>query len=381
MAQIPSTSGFEDLSPQDLQDKYLWKLNLTLRRLWEKIGTLFTPGSTPSYASAPTFSTVKASSQTMPPNDPNEFITRGNADKLYSAAVQRSALLSGVNPAAQFQPTASPVTQPLPFSASSFVSDILRYGTHGNRPLASSVGAGTFYEETDRNVLYQNQIVSNAAVWTLIAGEMRATQATLPADLGTNDTGFIVQVTDFNHRLVWSGTAWGWAPGDEGSGKGPIPFEIDPSPTTGWALYDGSTVTYLKSDGTTGSIALPDLTSAANKAAYLKLGSPDSGPNAAVAPTVTGGGGNTGSATTGVTNPSATGATAPGAGSNNSASVAVQSGAGTTVAADPHTHTSASHTHTIGAPTDPGHVHTLGALSAGTNGEPRNLERRPWFRL
>jgi hypothetical protein len=119
---------------------------------------------------------------------------------------------------------------------------------------------------------------------------------------------------------------WGWAPGEEGSGKGPVLFEVDPSPATGWHLYDGTAnVPYLKSDGTTGLVTLPDLVSASGKAAYMKAGSPN---GAVVVASATG----------------------------------VDSGAGTVVAAGAGA-TVATHTHTHAAP-----------------GEPQNLIRRPWFR-
>jgi len=255
--------------------------------------------------------------------------------------------------------------------------------THVNRLMLyppANYPLGTLFIETDRTVFYIVKLVSAANAWVYLSGEFSDVQANLPADLGTNDKGFSANVTDYVHKLVWSGTNWGWANGDCQSNWMAL-FEADPSPTTGWHLYDGTAnVPYLKSDGTIGLATLKDLTSAPNLAAYLKAGSPNGGPNAAVAPTITGGGGNTGASATGITNPANTGATAPGAGGNNSASVAVQSGAGTTVAANPHTHTSASHTHTIGAPTDPTHVHTIGAISAAADGEPRNLVRRPWFR-
>ena len=54
-------------------------------------------------------------------------------------------------------------------------------------------------------------------------------------------------------------------------------FEVDPG--TGWHLYDGANnVAYLKSDGTTATVNLPDLTSAGNKAAFPKAGSPNAAP-------------------------------------------------------------------------------------------------------
>ena len=114
-------------------------------------------------------------------------------------------------------------------------------------------------------------------------------QATLPTDLGINDAEFLATVDDYGHILRWniSGTPhWEWAPGDPGSGMMQV-FEVDPT-GPGWHLYDGSSVSYLKSDGTLGGpITLPDLTSAGANAAYLKAGSPNAGVVAPVAPTIT----------------------------------------------------------------------------------------------
>ena len=194
--------------------------------------------------------------------------------------------------------------------------------THASRPAASSYPNGTLYWETDRTVLY----MALTGRWVYVAGMMSATQATLPVDLGSGDAGFLVNVTDYAHQLQWNGAAWGWAPGDSGSGYIGL-FEVDPG--TGWHLYDGSAVNYLLGTGALASVTLPDLTSIAANAAYPKAGSPNSGPNAAVAPTPTG-------------SPSAT--------------QAVATGSGTSVA-------SGAHTHTVPA-----------------TGEPRNLQRRPFFR-
>jgi hypothetical protein len=174
---------------------------------------------------------------------------------------------------------------------------------------------------------------------------------------------------------------WGWAPGEEGSGR-MVVFEVDPT-GAGWHLYDGTVgVVYLKADGTTGLVTLPDLVSTTAKAAYLKMGSPDAGVVAAIAPVATGAAGVIAVAVTGISNPAATGSAGSLNTGNDSATKIVASGTGATVAADPHTHLAAAHTHTIGAPTDPGHTHTFTPTqpTISATGEPQNLVRRPWFR-
>lgn len=189
---------------------------------------------------------------------------------------------------------------------------------------------------------------------------LQVTQANLPTNFGPGDTGRIVYVTDYAHLLMWTGSGWTWGPGDSGSGMMQL-FEVDPT-GAGWHLYDGTAnVKYLKSDGTTGTVNLPDLTSVPANAAYPKGGSPNSGPNAATAPTLSG---QTDNASTGVTIPANTG------------SASLISGAvagGVSVA-------SGAHTHPEGPVTDPQHHHTLSAASVSATGEPRNIVRRPWFR-
>lgn len=204
------------------------------------------------------------------------------------------------------------------------------YDTHANRvanyPAAAFPPASLFYE-TDRTVWYQVQIVSSVNAWVYVGGTSRATQsqlvalaASLAADSASYHQAFPVYVTDYAHQLQWIGAAWAWGPNEDGSGDMRL-FEIDPT-GTGWHLYDGSTVDYLKSDGTLGSVTLPNL---ASSAAFTVAGSPNSGPNAAVNTTLTTGSG----------------------------SVAAGLGAPATF---------------------------LTSVSVNTQGTPANIVRRPWFR-
>lgn len=189
-----------------------------------------------------------------------------------------------------------------------------------------------------------------------------AVKANFNAALGPQALGqapFLAIVTDYGHVLQWTGTGWQWGPGEQGSGM-LVMFEVDPT-GVGWHLYDGTAgVHYLKSDGTLGTITLPDLTSATANAAYLKAGSPDSGPNAAAAPGFTGG--SIANAATGIT------ATT----SASASSVNVLTSSVTQVS-------TAAHTHAVNV-TDPTHTHTFSGGSVDATGEPRNLVRRPWFR-
>jgi hypothetical protein len=145
----------------------------------------------------------------------------------------------------------------------------------------------------------------------------------LPGGLGAADVGTLAWVTDYSHLLQWTGSAWTWGPADPGSGFYAM-YESAPSGfgSNAWQLCNGSTVARFNADGTTTNVTVPDVTTAA----YLK------GALAAAAIAVASG--NTPAGT--VSTPTFTGT--PGTTGNDSASVAVQSGAGTTVAADPHTH-------------------------------------------
>lgn len=154
-----------------------------------------------------------------------------------------------------------------------------------------------------------NTLISFAAAIVAIT-PISSTQAGL-AGL-TPQNGQLVYVSDFNHVLRFDSTTgmYSWAPGENGSGYISA-FLNDPSPTTGWQLCDGSATTKLNSDGTVTPVVVPNYATAS----YLKLGS------AAPVP----------------------GPTAPsGITSANSTTVVVAAGAGTTVAANGHTHTPAT---------------------------------------
>lgn len=219
--------------------------------------------------------------------------------------------------------------------------------------------------------------------WQYSSGQYNCQQAVLPTDLLASDDGFLAGVINFNHVLLWgeASLVWGWAPGDGGSGyiQG---FAVDPSPTTGWSLCNGTAgVTYLKSDGTTGSLTTPNLT---GTAAYPKFGTPYAGTiDVAIAPLITGSvASGTAVFTAGATGSSTTGASIPANTGNDSGSQTVAAGLGATVPAEPHTHSMGTisdpgHTHTVA---DTGHVHTVGTLVNDLLGEPPHIVLRPWFR-
>lgn len=127
---------------------------------------------------------------------------------------------------------------------------------------------------SDVGVIYQYS--KSAGVWTYFSGQVARTQTNLSALaglLGAADTGLLVDVTDFAHILKWTGTVWAYADPTDPAGRIEA-FLVDPSPTTGWHLCDGTAnVPYLLATGATSTQSLPNLTSTP---AYLKFGTPAS---------------------------------------------------------------------------------------------------------
>lgn len=60
---------------------------------------------------------------------------------------------------------------------------------------------------------------------------------------------------NFQHLMRFDGSAWQFAPGDQGSGYYVDGFSDPPAPL-GWAPANGATVSYLRSDGSVGTRVL-----------------------------------------------------------------------------------------------------------------------------
>lgn len=129
-------------------------------------------------------------------------------------------------------------------------------GTHAQRlkTPAGNYVQGSIFAETDRFVAY----VSVNGQWVYFTGFYPVTQATLPADLGQFDNGLLAYVTDYAHLLLWTGTAWTWAPGEQGSDF-IVTFVTGPKPATGWHVCNGSAgIQRLNADGTIGMVTVPN---------------------------------------------------------------------------------------------------------------------------
>lgn len=138
---------------------------------------------------------------------------------------------------------------------------LVQYGTRALRTAQSLEGLtdGTLWLETDTSLIYQWR--GSTLAWVYVAGIYARTQAqlaALAATLKASDAGLLVNVTNYGHVLQWTGTAWSWGPGEQGSGMS-IPFTVAPT-GAGWHAADGTVgVSYLKSDGTTGTTTVANV--------------------------------------------------------------------------------------------------------------------------
>src|SRR5229473_970229 len=80
-------------------------------------------------------------------------------------------------------------------------------GTHTQR-LAAVPVAGTFWIETDRTVVYIAEVSGGLVLWVYADGRYTAAFASRPADLGSNDAGFLFLSTDSGQHFRWTGAAW-----------------------------------------------------------------------------------------------------------------------------------------------------------------------------
>lgn len=116
------------------------------------------------------------------------------------------------------------------------------------------VGLGTLFFETDRQVWY----IATATSWQFAFGAFSIPQTGIPSDLTSTDVGFLVNVTDYNHLLVWTAAGFNFAPSDSGSGY-TVPFTGVPTNPVGWHAADGSTVNQLNQDGSISAVTIPNV--------------------------------------------------------------------------------------------------------------------------
>ncbi len=172
----------------------------------------------------------------------------------------------------RYQPKQAPsAPAPVPDVVAS-VALAARYGTFASRGQAAA-HKFTIFQASDWNGIGW---VSDGANWNYAYGVRKRTQSQLSAFaalLVTADAGLRVRVTDFEHLLEWTGSAWTNV--DELGGK--IEGWTAAPLTNGYQVCDGTATTFLKADGTTGSFTTPNLTGHYAKFAAAYTGTAASG--------------------------------------------------------------------------------------------------------
>lgn len=234
------------------------------------------------------------------------------------------------------------------------------------------IGAPTNFEELEQAFASLQQWLGvlntsfEAVTAQLAAGDiiLQAARADVAINLVAADVGTLYFVTDFNHFVRWSGTAWTFM-----DGGNRFFADHETAPGVGWGLCDGSTYNVLTVGATltTSSFVTPNLS---GSPAYKKSGAAYAGITAASGSTGTGTSGNqsadhthTFSATTGLTNPGSLATD-----DNLDASTAGRS--------PQHDHAVSGTTGTQSA----SHTHSVPALAVGTVDMAR-LTVLPYFRL
>lgn len=127
---------------------------------------------------------------------------------------------------------------------------------------AGNYPEGSLLVITDHPLIF----VSRLALWKYKAGHFRSNLAGKPS-LTAADDELLYEVTDYDHILRWSGTAWGWGAGNPSPSGIYGLFETAPT-TSGWQICDGSTIARLNADATTTNVTVPNVSTPR----YLKGG-------------------------------------------------------------------------------------------------------------
>lgn len=241
-------------------------------------------------------------------------------------------------------------------------------GTHAQR-VATPAAIGSFFYETDRTVLYIGILSGNAAIWRYESGVMRDTLANQPPDLGTNDDGFLFNVSDYKHIARWTGPVWVCQDDPPGTF-----IESVIALGTGYQVCDGSTVPYLVFGATitTTNFITPDEVTAPSGIYHKGIAAYTGTVNAANAPGVSG----STAATTATNNAAVTGVTVTTHNVTQITDVAGANNFAFTAGADAaHTVVDPGHNHTQNA-----HSHAAGTLAVDATAQPRNLGVLRYFR-
>ena len=203
-----------------------------------------------------------------------------------------------------------------------------------------------------------------SAAADLIRSRTLANAITETGAFAAADAGAIYFITDYQHLVRWSGTAWAFMDG------GNRYFSLHQNaPGTGWALCDGSVVTFMRAAAVldTATFTTPNLSG--NRTWYNSIAAYTGNLEAATATALSGStasesahthlvSGNTGIPDT-----------------NVSAEAFVLNG--------PVQPGAASHTHSVSITSGAGsaHSHTVGTLAADAAARPPTIGMLPYFRL
>jgi len=195
-SQAPGNTGFDELKPTDLQDPTLWKLNYTLKFVFDRIAGFYTPGNMANYPSQPTFDKLFVDDQAQPPDNPNELLTRASGDALYSPKTQRTALLTGAYPQTIVEP--NPVQPISPGTGGG--------SGGGGNTVTWYIGtiSGGFYTPNITNGQFQQILLTSNITVNAVVG------ATTPAQLGF----VFVQDATGGRTVAWNASYIGVGAGD-----------------------------------------------------------------------------------------------------------------------------------------------------------------------
>ena len=128
-------------------------------------------------------------------------------------------------------------------------------GTYAARPSATGQTDGTLYYAANQTVTY----IAISGAWVYFSGTMRGTiNPDQKPTLVAADAGFLFYSTDFAHTYRWTGTAWEYAPGDDGSGY--VAFYTVAPPAGIWQACDGTASVYRSlANGTRALVAFSSL--------------------------------------------------------------------------------------------------------------------------
>lgn len=190
------------ITKKDLDDPNLTRVNNVFNDLYRKISAIQNNGKLTGLTE---LDSAKMPVTTGVPDD-NDILTWGVAKRMLSPQAQRTAMIKN----SWLGIPVRPITGiDVPANQSGFTSSFV--DTHAARSAypATSYDIGSLYYETDRNALYQIQSVGGINTWVWIMDEYYDVIANQPADLGTDDEGFIFWSTDADEYVYrWDGASW-----------------------------------------------------------------------------------------------------------------------------------------------------------------------------